>query len=146
MSLILYYYLVSWLGYYGIILSQKDMHKECQCGSPAVWESVPCNAEDHKDCTSHHVWCVKCVPRNCTFCNEMEPDPGKWQPCIEIAPIENDMEETLNIHVKTCQRCGEDHNVEFRPLANPAYTYTYWGMCSNINQPLLLRIREIQTI
>ncbi len=49
----------------------------------------------------------------------------------------------VHVHVKRCQRCGEDHdNLEFVPLFNPADDFTHWTMCPKTNQPVTLAIRQ----
>ena len=47
-------------------------------------------------------------------------------------------EEELNIDVKSCQRCGEDHNITFLRLLNPADEFAWWGTCYKTGQPVLL--------
>jgi hypothetical protein len=44
------------------------------------------------------------------------------------------------ITVRSCQRCGQDHEVAFRPLTNPADIHTHWGVCPNVGQPITLSI------
>ncbi len=46
----------------------------------------------------------------------------------------------MNIMVRQCQRCGQDHEMDFAPLANPVDEYAWWGMCPVIEQPVLLAI------
>lgn len=45
---------------------------------------------------------------------------------------------TKKINVRQCQRCGQDHVMEFTPLTNPANEYEWWGMCPNLKEPVLL--------
>ncbi len=47
----------------------------------------------------------------------------------------------MKIDVKSCQRCGKDHQIYFDKLKNPADEFNYWGMCSKTGQPVLLRIQ-----
>lgn len=54
---------------------------------------------------------------------------------------------TTKITVKGCARCGETHEIEFSPFAENAIECsgeisTHWGMCPNLNEPILLRIQE----
>lgn len=44
-----------------------------------------------------------------------------------------------------CARCGETHEIEIVPFAKNAIvadgkTLTHWGMCLNLNEPVLMRI------
>jgi hypothetical protein len=45
----------------------------------------------------------------------------------------------MKISVKSCARCGEDHEVDFQPLDNHE-TYTHWAMCPNKEQPILMEV------
>lgn len=59
----------------------------------------------------------------------------KWEPEMKITKI------TVN----GCARCGESHEVEFLPFAKSVIelddeTLTHWGMCPNLNEPILMRI------
>ena len=47
----------------------------------------------------------------------------------------------MKIDVKSCQRCGTNHDqLEFKPLQNAADDYDWWAMCPSSNEPVLLRI------
>ena len=43
------------------------------------------------------------------------------------------------ITVRGCQRCDQDHEIEFEPLLNPADDWNWWGMCLNTRQPVLMQ-------
>lgn len=47
----------------------------------------------------------------------------------------------MTIEIKCCARCGDDHKVEFKPLANHD-RYTHWGMCPVIEQPILMIVSD----
>lgn len=54
-------------------------------------------------------------------------------------------EQRMEIIVRSCARCGQTHKVHFEKFAqNPIIAYgdimTHWGMCPNINEPILMRI------
>ncbi len=47
--------------------------------------------------------------------------------------------------VKRCARCGDDHEVEFfefkgNPVVSGEETSTHWGVCPNLNEPILMHI------
>lgn len=49
--------------------------------------------------------------------------------------------------VSNCARCGDTHEVEFREFAKNSIgldedVLTHWGMCPNLNEPILMRIQE----
>lgn len=53
----------------------------------------------------------------------------------------------LTITVTGCARCGETHEIEFFPFAkNPidldGEISSHWGMCPNLNEPVLMRMEE----
>ena len=50
--------------------------------------------------------------------------------------------ETEKKFVKGCQRCGTDHEIEFRHLTNPADEWNWWGVCPVTNEPVLMRFVE----
>src|SRR3990167_433103 len=74
------------------------------------------------------VWRNDCLHRK-TRMDTMTKPPNTPQ----TAP-----EEELNIDVKSCQRCGEDHNITFLRLLNPADEFAWWGTCYKTGQPVLL--------
>jgi hypothetical protein len=48
--------------------------------------------------------------------------------------------EIMKVTVLNCARCGEDHEMEFYPFSqNGIDDFTHWGMCPNINEPVLLK-------
>ena len=50
--------------------------------------------------------------------------------------------ETLRGQVCNCARCGEDHDeIQWRPFTK-SDKYTYWAMCPNLYEPILLTIEE----
>jgi hypothetical protein len=50
----------------------------------------------------------------------------------------------MKILVKNCARCGQDHEVEFREFVqNGVGDLTHWGMCPVLNEPILMRIIEV---
>lgn len=49
------------------------------------------------------------------------------------------------IAIKSCARCGEDHDVHFWPLLNPS-EFTHHGVCSRTGEPILMTVREAPTI
>lgn len=51
----------------------------------------------------------------------------------------------MKIMVIRCARCGETHEIEIVPFAENAIeadgkTFSHWGMCLNLNEPVLMRI------
>lgn len=55
------------------------------------------------------------------------------------------MEKPIKITVRGCARCGQTHEMEFSPFTKNAIecegdVSTHWGMCPNLQEPVLLRI------
>lgn len=51
--------------------------------------------------------------------------------------------ELLVINVKSCARCGQDHEVGFMPFSkNGIDSFTHWGMCPVLGEPLILMALE----
>ena len=50
---------------------------------------------------------------------------------------------SLRIMVRNCQLCGEDHEMDFVPLSNPADEYAYYGACPIKGQPMFLSVGEL---
>lgn len=46
----------------------------------------------------------------------------------------------MTIKVANCARCGKTHEVEFNRFTQPIDDCTHWGMCPNLNEPILMRI------
>lgn len=44
------------------------------------------------------------------------------------------------VRVVECQRCGSDHWMSFTPLGNPTDRFSWWGLCPETGQPVLLAI------
>ena len=54
---------------------------------------------------------------------------------------------TNTLMVTGCARCGQTHEIEFMPFAKNAIEVygqisTHWGMCRNLNEPVLMRIED----
>lgn len=53
----------------------------------------------------------------------------------------------MKLLVQNCARCGETHEINFeefslRPVKSGGDTRTHWGMCSNTNEPVLMKFEE----
>lgn len=48
----------------------------------------------------------------------------------------------VRVGVRSCQRCEQDHEMEFRLLSNPADEFTHWGLCPTLAEPVLLAMRQ----
>ena len=49
----------------------------------------------------------------------------------------------MKINVKSCARCGNNHDkLPFELLNNPTDEFNHWGMCPKTNQPILLAIMQ----
>ncbi len=55
------------------------------------------------------------------------------------------------INVHGCARCGETHQIKFQPFQRQPVTdsdgteWSYWGMCDNLSEPVLLKVTETET-
>jgi hypothetical protein len=48
------------------------------------------------------------------------------------------------VHVEDCDRCeGEHDNMMFRPLRNATGEYTFYGLCPETTQPVLMTSAEM---
>lgn len=57
---------------------------------------------------------------------------------------ENRSKSQFVTNVRSCQRCGKDHNaMPFTPLSNPVDDWTYFGVCSQTQQPVMLKVKEV---
>lgn len=50
----------------------------------------------------------------------------------------------IELVIKNCARCGEDHSLVFFALENPSDEYTHFSMCPKLKQPILLKIQKIE--
>ena len=48
----------------------------------------------------------------------------------------------MNIEVKHCARCGENHIITFKKFLRRHFDWTFWGMCPNTQEPVLLKILD----
>jgi transcription elongation factor Elf1 len=46
----------------------------------------------------------------------------------------------VDVQVKHCQRCGKDHALYFQELNNAVDAWSYFAICPNTDQPILLRV------
>lgn len=60
-----------------------------------------------------------------------------------------DEEKYITVLLERCPRCGESHTVDFSRFYQPVFffqeelvTFTHWGICDHIFEPVLLRIEE----
>lgn len=49
------------------------------------------------------------------------------------------------VTVRCCQRCGQDHELVFKPLSNPADLFTHWSLCPLLQEPVLLAVTHSAT-
>jgi hypothetical protein len=47
----------------------------------------------------------------------------------------------MKTDIKTCARCGKDHEVEMKQFTNPG-NYTHWAMCPELQEPILIIVIE----
>lgn len=57
-------------------------------------------------------------------------------------PMENKTKQQIT--VSDCARCGQTHKVEFQefdrfPIELDGESYTHWGMCPLLHEPILMR-------
>lgn len=50
---------------------------------------------------------------------------------------------TFTVLVRSCQRCGADHSIEFKPLTNAADQFQHWGMCPVKQEPVSLATARV---
>lgn len=49
-----------------------------------------------------------------------------------------------SVRVLACQRCGKDHQLDFYPLSNPQDEFSFWSICPETKQPVLLSTQPSQ--
>lgn len=51
----------------------------------------------------------------------------------------------MKIMVKHCARCNNDHEMEFQEFQHFGIgDCNYWGMCPYINEPVIMKIVEVE--
>lgn len=51
----------------------------------------------------------------------------------------------MRVNVSGCQRCqSTHHDLEFKPLTNPADEFKFWAMCPEIDEPVMLAVVETE--
>lgn len=68
--------------------------------------------------------------------NGLTVDPSRFADAVKRAGA------LTRIVVRSCQRCGQDHEMSFRPLSNPADEFTHWGLCPTLAEPVVLAMRQ----
>jgi len=58
--------------------------------------------------------------------------------------VKTSVQKEYLVHVEDCDRCeGEHENMMFRPLQNANGEYTFYGLCPETTQPVLMTSAEM---